>query len=110
MKNNQKQEKIMTKRKEEEISCLKEQRDKLRSYRELHFSNTQYQLLSGDRYFDHVPEELYDMWYRRTPLCFSTPLISQEYKNASTKEGLEYWINEEYKLIAELEELFKQWN
>ena len=100
---------IMTKRKEEVISYLKEQRDKLRSYRELHFSNTQYQLLSGDKYFDHVPEELYDMWYRKTPLCFSTPLINQEYKNASTKEELKYWINEEFKLIAKLDELFKQW-
>ncbi len=94
----------------EVISYLKEQRDKLRSHRESHFSNTQYRLLSRDGYFEHVPEELSDIWYRKKPLCFITPLFSQDYRNASTEETLRYWILEEHKLIERLEELFRQWH
>ena len=68
------------------------------------FSNTMYSRISGDKYFEHIPESLYKLWYSDGNPSFAVCNMDQYINKCIGGEMNEH---ELYNMMQDLLEKFK---
>lgn len=77
----------------------------------INYGNVAYQRISNDWHFEHIPDELRELWYGQDVVSFIT--MSSAYSSGfdcMSKHELVRLIDNEYNLIVRLETIFANLN